>query len=208
MSKTLDLVELVDHDECCGFGGLFSVKMPDLSSAMLKKKIEHINACPADTIVVGDVSCLTHMNGGLSRQKSNQTRPTYCRCAGGGSAMKNTANQFPTAVRAALQNTRAERRGRVCDQQRRRQTPACHGRLRARSRRGAAPAGRRSPAALAAQAARTAGTGRSQHAGQRDRGAVGAGRRRKRAIMCCASRASTTSSTSPRARAWSARKSS
>jgi L-lactate dehydrogenase complex protein LldE len=67
-----NVAELVDHDECCGFGGLFSVKMPDLSSAMLKKKIEHINACPADTIVVGDVSCLTHMNGGLSRQKSKK----------------------------------------------------------------------------------------------------------------------------------------
>ncbi|MBI5958336.1 MAG: (Fe-S)-binding protein [Chloroflexi bacterium] len=64
------IVDLIDHDECCGFGGLFSVKMPEISSAMLLKKIEHINACPADTIVVGDVSCLTHMNGGLSRQKS------------------------------------------------------------------------------------------------------------------------------------------
>ncbi|RPJ02857.1 MAG: (Fe-S)-binding protein [Chloroflexi bacterium] len=64
------ITELVDHDECCGFGGLFSVKMADISGAMLEKKVAQINACPADTIVVGDVSCLTHMNGGLSRQKS------------------------------------------------------------------------------------------------------------------------------------------
>jgi L-lactate dehydrogenase complex protein LldE len=62
------IAELVDDDECCGFGGLFAVKMPDVSSAMLHKKLEHILACPAETIVVGDVSCLTHMNGGLARR--------------------------------------------------------------------------------------------------------------------------------------------
>jgi L-lactate dehydrogenase complex protein LldE len=65
-----EIVPLADHDECCGFGGLFSVKMPDVSSAMLRKKVGHINACAADTIVVGDVSCLSHINGGLARQKS------------------------------------------------------------------------------------------------------------------------------------------
>jgi L-lactate dehydrogenase complex protein LldE len=64
------LTELVEHDECCGFGGLFSVKMADVSSAMLEKKIERINACSADAIVTGDISCLIHINGGLSRQKS------------------------------------------------------------------------------------------------------------------------------------------
>lgn len=64
------LAVLDGHDECCGFGGLFSVKMPDVSSAMLDKKLAHIDACAAGTIVVGDVSCLTHMNGGLSRRRS------------------------------------------------------------------------------------------------------------------------------------------
>jgi L-lactate dehydrogenase complex protein LldE len=65
-----ELVELTDCDKCCGFGGLFSVKMPDVSNAMLQKKITHINECSAETIVTGDVSCMTQMNGGLSRGKS------------------------------------------------------------------------------------------------------------------------------------------
>ncbi len=64
------LHELAESDVCCGFGGLFSIKMPDISGAMLQRKIDHIRACPADTIVVGDVSCMAHMNGGLSRQGS------------------------------------------------------------------------------------------------------------------------------------------
>jgi len=68
--ENASLTELVDHDECCGFGGLFSVKMPDVSSAMLAKKIAHINECTASTIVVGDISCLIHIQGGLSRQQS------------------------------------------------------------------------------------------------------------------------------------------
>jgi len=62
------IVDLEDHDECCGFGGLFAVKMADISGAMLEKKIGHILACPADTIVLGDVSCLMHINGGLARR--------------------------------------------------------------------------------------------------------------------------------------------
>jgi L-lactate dehydrogenase complex protein LldE len=64
------LVDLHEADVCCGFGGLFSIKMPDVSGAMLAKKINNINACPADAIVAGDVSCITQMNGGLSRQGS------------------------------------------------------------------------------------------------------------------------------------------
>ncbi len=66
------LVDLNGADVCCGFGGLFSIKMPDVSNAMLKNKINNINACPADTVVAGDVSCITQMNGGLSRQGSDR----------------------------------------------------------------------------------------------------------------------------------------
>ena len=62
--------ELVGCDACCGFGGLFSVKMADVSGAMLERKMDNINACPAQTILTGDVSCMTHMNGGLSQQGS------------------------------------------------------------------------------------------------------------------------------------------
>jgi L-lactate dehydrogenase complex protein LldE len=61
---------LNEHEVCCGFGGLFSVKMPAVSNAMLTKKINNINDSAAETIITGDASCLTQMNGGLSRQKS------------------------------------------------------------------------------------------------------------------------------------------
>lgn len=64
--------ELPDADVCCGFGGLFSVKMPGISNAMLQKKVGCINACDADTIITGDVSCMTQMNGGLSRNESSR----------------------------------------------------------------------------------------------------------------------------------------
>ncbi|MBP6788757.1 MAG: (Fe-S)-binding protein, partial [Candidatus Promineofilum sp.] len=58
-----------DHGQtCCGFGGLFSVKMADLSGAMLADKLDAIARSGADTIVTGDVSCLLHMNSGLARR--------------------------------------------------------------------------------------------------------------------------------------------
>jgi L-lactate dehydrogenase complex protein LldE len=55
---------------CCGFGGLFSVKMADISAEMLKRKLDAIEASGADTIAVTDVSCGMHMNGGLRRRGS------------------------------------------------------------------------------------------------------------------------------------------
>ena len=62
-----------DHGEiCCGFGGLFSVKMADVSGAILERKMTRIVAGDADWIVTGDISCLTHMNGGLQK---NGRRP-------------------------------------------------------------------------------------------------------------------------------------
>ncbi len=67
-----ELTELNECEVCCGFGGLFSVKMPELSNAMLQNKVQNINDAAADTIVTGDVSCLTQMNGGLSRRKSGK----------------------------------------------------------------------------------------------------------------------------------------
>jgi L-lactate dehydrogenase complex protein LldE len=64
------LTDLKGADQCCGFGGLFSVKMPDISGAMLNDKVANINAADADVIVTGDASCMMQMNGGLSRQES------------------------------------------------------------------------------------------------------------------------------------------
>jgi L-lactate dehydrogenase complex protein LldE len=71
-AENAQIEPLTEADVCCGFGGLFSVKMADVSGAMLERKISHIEACPARTILCGDVSCITHMNGGLSRQQSEK----------------------------------------------------------------------------------------------------------------------------------------
>lgn len=70
--KNLTLTELAGHDQCCGFGGLFAIKMGELSSAMLKDKLANINTCDADIIIAGDASCMMHMNGGLSRNQSTK----------------------------------------------------------------------------------------------------------------------------------------
>lgn len=62
------VVPLPEADTCCGFGGLFAVKLPDISGAMLARKCRQIEAAAADTIVVTDVSCAMHMQGGLDRE--------------------------------------------------------------------------------------------------------------------------------------------
>lgn len=63
------LIDLEGHDECCGFGGLFSVKMSDVSGAMLALKIENIERCPAQVFSL-DISCMPQINGGLSKKGS------------------------------------------------------------------------------------------------------------------------------------------
>jgi len=61
---------LPEAEVCCGFGGLFAVKMSNISGEMLARKLDAIEACGADTIAVTDVSCGMHMNGGLRRRGS------------------------------------------------------------------------------------------------------------------------------------------
>ncbi len=70
--RNLELVELPGHDQCCGFGGLFSIKMSEISGAMLADKMKAINAVDTDVIITGDASCMMHMNGGLSRNGSKK----------------------------------------------------------------------------------------------------------------------------------------
>ena len=66
----LDLVELPDADQCCGFGGTFSLKNPDVSTAMLADKMRHVQDTAAHTCTSADSSCLMHIGGGLSRLRS------------------------------------------------------------------------------------------------------------------------------------------
>ncbi len=61
---------LPDTEACCGFGGLFAVKLPEISGAILERKLADIAACGADVVVGTDVSCLMHIGGGLHRRGS------------------------------------------------------------------------------------------------------------------------------------------
>jgi L-lactate dehydrogenase complex protein LldE len=65
----LTLVELDRKDECCGFGGTFSIKEPDISVKMGKDRIRDHFSKGAEIIISGDMSCLMHLEGIISRQK-------------------------------------------------------------------------------------------------------------------------------------------
>jgi L-lactate dehydrogenase complex protein LldE len=68
--RGIDLVELGDAKECCGFGGTFAVKNADTSAAMLADKIRHVLDTEAEICTAGDNSCLMHIGGGLKRQRA------------------------------------------------------------------------------------------------------------------------------------------
>ncbi|MGW8258431.1 MAG: (Fe-S)-binding protein, partial [Thermoguttaceae bacterium] len=65
--KGLEYRELPNIEECCGFGGTFSVKMPGTSLAMGSTKVENIAKTGADYVVSPDISCLMHIGGILRR---------------------------------------------------------------------------------------------------------------------------------------------
>ena len=66
--KGIELRELKDQEQCCGFGGTFSVKYPDISGAILQSKIDNVRDSGADVLIANDSGCLMHMEGGLARQ--------------------------------------------------------------------------------------------------------------------------------------------
>lgn len=66
------IVELPHPEECCGFGGIFSIEHPELSAEWLKRKIGNLEATGSPTLVVTESGCLMHIAGGLHRQKRNQ----------------------------------------------------------------------------------------------------------------------------------------
>ena len=68
--KGIDLVELPEANECCGFGGTFAVKNADVSMAMLSDKLRSALDTRAEVVAAGDNSCLMHIGGGLSRQRT------------------------------------------------------------------------------------------------------------------------------------------
>jgi L-lactate dehydrogenase complex protein LldE len=64
----VEFVELPGADECCGFGGSFSVRLPEVSTAILDKKLGNVEKTQADRLVACDAGCLMQMGGGLSRR--------------------------------------------------------------------------------------------------------------------------------------------
>ncbi|HYV23590.1 MAG TPA: (Fe-S)-binding protein, partial [Pyrinomonadaceae bacterium] len=68
--RGVEFVELANADACCGFGGTFSVKYPEISVAILDNKIESIEKAGVRAVVSGDASCLMQIGGRLSRQAS------------------------------------------------------------------------------------------------------------------------------------------
>jgi L-lactate dehydrogenase complex protein LldE len=67
--KGVEFKEMEMHDACCGFGGTFSIKFPNVSVSMLDEKTECIVKSGADTVVSADMGCLMNIEGALSRRK-------------------------------------------------------------------------------------------------------------------------------------------
>lgn len=68
--KGITMIDLPEADECCGFGGTFSLKNPDVSVAMGADKARHVRESGAEVLVTGDNSCLMHIGGLLTRQNA------------------------------------------------------------------------------------------------------------------------------------------
>jgi L-lactate dehydrogenase complex protein LldE len=68
--KGITLVDLPRAEECCGFGGTFALKNDETSVAMGSDKARHVGESGAEVLVAGDNSCLLHIGGLLSRQRS------------------------------------------------------------------------------------------------------------------------------------------
>jgi L-lactate dehydrogenase complex protein LldE len=68
--RGLELVPLPGEEECCGFGGTFSVKNPGVSAAMCADKVGNVLSTGAEVLCAADNSCLMHIGGSLSRLRS------------------------------------------------------------------------------------------------------------------------------------------
>jgi L-lactate dehydrogenase complex protein LldE len=66
----LERCQIAGEETCCGFGGLFSIELPEVSAAMMRSKLDAVESSGAEVLVGGDVSCLMHLAGGLRRRGS------------------------------------------------------------------------------------------------------------------------------------------
>jgi len=68
--KGLELIEMNESDTCCGFGGTFAVKYPDISTEMVDRKVDNILKAGVDYVAANDSSCLMQIDGYMRRKKS------------------------------------------------------------------------------------------------------------------------------------------
>ena len=73
----IDLVDLPDAEQCCGFGGTFAVKNADVSGAMLADKCAAVADTGAEYVAAADNSCLAHIGGGLARRPGPAPRAVH-----------------------------------------------------------------------------------------------------------------------------------
>ncbi|QQK75030.1 (Fe-S)-binding protein [Salicibibacter cibarius] len=66
----LEMVDLPHKHDCCGFGGTFAVKMPDISKEMVDEKVSCVQATEADILIGADPGCLMNIGGRMSREES------------------------------------------------------------------------------------------------------------------------------------------
>jgi L-lactate dehydrogenase complex protein LldE len=70
----LELVEMEECETCCGFGGTFSIKYGEISSAMADRKCDRIDASGARAVVLGDLGCMLNIEGRMRRRGEADTR--------------------------------------------------------------------------------------------------------------------------------------
>lgn len=67
----VELIELEREEECCGFGGTFSIKEPEISKAMVTAKIADIKSRQVDCLISADAGCLMNISGAIAKQNEN-----------------------------------------------------------------------------------------------------------------------------------------
>lgn len=77
MLSNVELVELEREEECCGFGGTFSIKEPEISAAMVKKKVDDILQRNVKYIISGDGGCLLNISGAMKKMGHNHIQPVH-----------------------------------------------------------------------------------------------------------------------------------
>lgn len=66
--KNVTLIDVPYEEECCGFGGTFSIKEPEISNAMVSEKIKHIRETGCSIVLAGDNGCILNISGALAKQ--------------------------------------------------------------------------------------------------------------------------------------------